>query len=355
MITISLCMIVKNEEKRLERCLESIKDVVDQIVIVDTGSDDGTKKIADRYTQAVYDFKWIDDFAAARNYSFSKAECDYILWLDADDILLPQDAEKLNKLKARLDPKVDGITFLYHYAFDEEKNPSLVFRRIRLVKREKNYIWRGFIHEYVEVDGKVIDEDIIVTHTRDHGDSDRNLNIYIKKKKEGVSFTPRDQYYYAKELYYHRKLGEAISELKKSTTMNLWVEDKLDALYCIADCYQWQEEYKKAREALYECFELKSPRAEGLYRLAKTFQEEKKYENAIYWYESIFTLKKPDTAGFLFDEYWTWKPHLELCCCYYQMNDVVKAIYHNEKAAQFKPNDGAVQYNREFFESLKEK
>ena len=66
-------MIVKNEEKVLARCLDSIRGFVDEIIIVDTGSDDDTKRIARKYTDKVYDFEWIDDFAAARNYSFSKA------------------------------------------------------------------------------------------------------------------------------------------------------------------------------------------------------------------------------------------------------------------------------------------
>ena len=73
MITISLCMIVKNEEKVLARCLDSIADLMDEIIIVDTGSSDNTKEIAKKYTDKIYDFAWIDDFSAARNYSFSKA------------------------------------------------------------------------------------------------------------------------------------------------------------------------------------------------------------------------------------------------------------------------------------------
>ena len=80
-------MIVKNEEKVLARCLESVKDIVDEIIIVDTGSNDKTKEIAYRYTQNVYDFEWAQDFSAARNYSFSKATKDYQMWLDADDII----------------------------------------------------------------------------------------------------------------------------------------------------------------------------------------------------------------------------------------------------------------------------
>ena len=69
MVTISLCMIVKNEEKILARCLDSIADLMDEIIIVDTGSADATKAIAANYTDKVYDFEWIGDFAAARNFA----------------------------------------------------------------------------------------------------------------------------------------------------------------------------------------------------------------------------------------------------------------------------------------------
>ena len=72
MAKISLCMIVRDEEEVLERCLESIADCVDEIVIVDTGSVDRTKEIAQRFTDKIYDFQWVDDFSAARNFDFSK-------------------------------------------------------------------------------------------------------------------------------------------------------------------------------------------------------------------------------------------------------------------------------------------
>ena len=73
MVTFSLCMIVKNEEAVLDRCLSSIADLMDEIIIVDTGSTDGTKEIAGRYTDRIYDFPWKNDFSAARNFSFSRA------------------------------------------------------------------------------------------------------------------------------------------------------------------------------------------------------------------------------------------------------------------------------------------
>ena len=110
MASISLCMIVKNEEEVLGRCLDSVSDLVDEIIIVDTGSVDETKRIASVYTDKVETFPWIDDFAAARNFAFQKGTGDYLFWLDADDVITEEEQKKLMKLKMRLDqekPDVD--------------------------------------------------------------------------------------------------------------------------------------------------------------------------------------------------------------------------------------------------------
>ena len=90
-VTLSLCMIVKDEERTLERCLNSVKSFINEIIIVDTGSKDKTKEIAKAFNAKIYDFKWINDFAAARNFSFRKATSDYILWLDGDDFINSED------------------------------------------------------------------------------------------------------------------------------------------------------------------------------------------------------------------------------------------------------------------------
>lgn len=137
MITVSLCMIVKNEEDTIGRCLDSVKEVVDEFVIVDTGSSDNTKNMIKKYTNNIYDFKWIDDFSAARNFAFSKATKDYIFWLDADDILLPEDIKKFKFLKKNLDTSIDSVTMKYNIGFDEYGNITTSYRRNRLVKREK--------------------------------------------------------------------------------------------------------------------------------------------------------------------------------------------------------------------------
>ena len=84
---LSVCMIVKNEQEILERCLNCVKKFADEIIIVDTGSSDKTVSIAKQFTDKVYHFDWCDDFAKARNFSFEKASLDYICWLDADDFI----------------------------------------------------------------------------------------------------------------------------------------------------------------------------------------------------------------------------------------------------------------------------
>ncbi|MCE5264217.1 MAG: glycosyltransferase [Deltaproteobacteria bacterium] len=93
--TLSLCMIVKNEEQHLVRCLKSIRDIVDEIIVVDTGSTDKTKEIARVFGARVFDFPWTGDFAAARNHSLAQATGHWILILDADEVLSPLDFKEL--------------------------------------------------------------------------------------------------------------------------------------------------------------------------------------------------------------------------------------------------------------------
>ena len=95
MSTISLCMITKNEERYLEQCLNSVKEIVDEIIIVDTGSTDKTKEIAKKFKAKIIDFKWIDDFSAARNESLKHAAKDWILVLDADEVIEKNDFKKI--------------------------------------------------------------------------------------------------------------------------------------------------------------------------------------------------------------------------------------------------------------------
>ena len=95
---LSLCMIVKNEEKAIGNCLSSVREIADEIIIVDTGSTDRTKEIASEFGAKIFDFKWGDDFSKARNESLKHATKEWILVLDADEEISKEDLPKLRNL-----------------------------------------------------------------------------------------------------------------------------------------------------------------------------------------------------------------------------------------------------------------
>ncbi|UWG97843.1 glycosyltransferase family 2 protein [Dehalobacter sp. DCM] len=354
-ITISLCIIVKNEEKTLGRCLDSVKDMCDEIVIVDTGSTDRTKEIAQQYTDRIFDFTWIDDFAAARNFAFSQATRDYILWLDADDILLDEDREKLLTLKRNIDPLVDVVSMLYHYAFDQYGKVSFSFRRNRLVKRNKNFRWVGAVHEYLAVSGNTLNSDICVTHRRIQGhNSDRNLKIFERRKDKGEPFYPRDLYYYGNELFDHQLHSRAIEVyLEFLETEQGWVEDKISACGKLADCFEALGKKQQQLEYIFKSFEYASPRAEFCCRLGFYFLNEKRYEQSISWYKLATRLEKPaDSSGFMVEACWTWLPHLQLCVCYDRLGQYELAYEHNELARRYHPENPQVLYNKTYLEGI---
>ena len=232
MATISLCMIVKDEELTLERCLQCAKGFADEIVVADTGSMDRTKEIAEKYADVVCDFQWCADFAAARNFSFSKATKDYCMWLDADDVVPESEQKKIVALKEKLEEtKADVVMMPYDVAFDAGGKPTFSYFRERIVKNTGRPLWEGRVHEVITPYGNIIHEDIHVEHRKEKAyDTDRNLLIYEKMRAEGCVFSPREQFYYARELYYHGRYGEAIDEFRMFMGREgAWLENKLEA------------------------------------------------------------------------------------------------------------------------------
>lgn len=201
MITISLCMIVKNEEKILARCLDSVADLCDEIVIVDTGSTDGTKEIAKRYTDRIYDFQWIDDFSAARNYAFSKATQEYIYSADADEVLDAKNRQRFRILKEAMLPEIEIVQMKYGnqmqfdtvYNFDEEYRPKL-FKRLR------EFVWTEPIHETVRLDPVVYDSDVVITHLPESSHAKRDLANFHRHVLKGYCLPRRLHNMYAREL-----------------------------------------------------------------------------------------------------------------------------------------------------------
>lgn len=201
-MTISCVMIVKNEEKILGRCLDSIKDLMDEIVIVDTGSTDQTKEIAQKYTDKIYDFAWTGDFSEARNFAFSKATMDYIYSADADEVLDETNHVKFRALKDMLPEDVEIVQMKYGnqlqystvYNFDEEYRPKL-FKRLR------SFVWQDPVHEMVRLDPVVFDSEVVITHMPTESHGSRDLAIFYKKTVSGEKLSKRLYGMYVRELF----------------------------------------------------------------------------------------------------------------------------------------------------------
>ncbi len=201
MATISLCMIVKNEEKILARCLDSLKGLYDEAIIVDTGSTDATKEIAAKYTDKIYDFVWVDDFAKARNFAMSKASSDYIYMADADEVIDEENRQKFKILKTALDGSVEVVQMYYVnqlsngsvYNFDREP-------RAKLYKRVRNFEFIDPIHEVIRELPIVYDSDIDIIHMQEESHSGRDLATFRKAILRDGCLSNRLISMYAREL-----------------------------------------------------------------------------------------------------------------------------------------------------------
>ncbi|HZW31353.1 MAG TPA: glycosyltransferase, partial [Isosphaeraceae bacterium] len=169
---VTLVMIVRDEQDHLPRCLESVRGVFDEIVVVDTGSVDRTKAIAEEFGARVFDFVWIDDFSAARNAALAHATGDFVFWLDADDVLDPPEREKVTALLGRLRPG-DGTAYVVRCACDPGADGSggqTVVDQIRLFPRRDDVRWTYRVHEQIlpalkRVGVPVQWTDLVVRHT----------------------------------------------------------------------------------------------------------------------------------------------------------------------------------------------
>jgi len=165
--TLSLCMIVKNEEQHLARCLLSAGPAVDEMIVVDTGSTDRTRDIAQAYGARVFDFPWTNDFSEARNYSLSKAVGDWILVLDADEVISPQDYPEFEKIIAQKLSRPVAYTMITRnytyevtskgwtandrkYLGEEAGTGWFPSSKVRLFINDKRIRFQNPVHEFVE-------------------------------------------------------------------------------------------------------------------------------------------------------------------------------------------------------------
>jgi len=194
---ISLCMMVKNEERNLARCLDSVRDLTSDFIIVDTGSTDQTPCIAAQYGAKVipFDFTTID-FAAARNAALDRAHGRWILMLDADEVLEHDGTPKIEKLIAGGE---NAGYFLERHNHASDSQSPFTDYVVRLFPNRPNYRYRGRVHEIIDAailsgGGRLIKTDIRVDHSfsSDREARRRKNHWYIEILKEEIAADPSD-------------------------------------------------------------------------------------------------------------------------------------------------------------------
>ena len=352
-ITISLCMIVKNEEANLARCLKSVRGVFDEINIVDTGSTDRTVEIAREFTDRVFHFEWINDFAAARNFSFSKATMDYIFWLDADDVVTTMNRFKLLELKRTLKPQIEFVSMLYEYAYDEKGRSIMTQSRERLVKRSCNMQWKNPLHETIDITnflGTMVEIHISHKHNNKARSAERNTPIITELHETGEK-TARNLYYYALETSSNGKDEEALASFREFFALPMDAGNPFDPTSAYISCatlYIKRGEVEEAYELLMSQKEQLADKAEYYCTLALYHTAKNDTESVKSCCEKALACK----GGYFFgnmrvfdhrlEAYYYFIPNEILGRLYLKENNYEKALEHYEAAVRYRDTDPQV-------------
>jgi len=212
---LSLCIIVKNEEKNIGECLKSAKDLADEIIVTDTGSNDKTVEIAKSYGAKIEHFEWAKDFSAARNYCISKATCRWIIWLDADDRLPENTVDELRKILKKETP--NKVFYL-----EVSDNRGTKFSQVRVFPNKEEIKFNGRIHEQIlpsirKLGLSEIKLPLGIIHTG-YDDNEllkhkqlRNLELFKEQFPDEKGMNPLDMYHYGT---CYKILGEQEKALK---------------------------------------------------------------------------------------------------------------------------------------------
>lgn len=340
MISISVCMIVKNEANVLRRCLDSLQGLYEELIIVDTGSTDETKHIASEYTDLIYDFTWIDDFAAARNFAFSKATKDYIYSADADEMLDEENRRRFLELKQCLLPEVEIVQMQYltQTEFNTTENYSCDYRP-KLYKRLRKFTWIDPIHESVNLTPVVFESDIEILHLPESNHGKRDFHVFRKALAKGQTLSNKLQRMYARELmmagteedfakaeqnFLILALADDVDEPEEMHTIGYIILSHLQRLRCAdAEFFKWAMKSICTKPCSEICMEI------GNY-----YFERQDFQEAMVWFVNAMQ----ETEPVLLSDSKTRQPLARMVDCYEQLanQDELMAEFYRDEAENYR-------------------
>jgi len=358
---VSLCMIVKNEERFLKACLESARAGVDEICIVDTGSSDNTRAIAESFGARVIERTWRDDFAWARNEALAMATRRWILVLDADETLRPESIPALRAL-ASVPAWKSGLWVRCFNQVDDYKGTGASSHAIvRVFPNSPRIRFVSPIHEYVAFDNSETGIDawhspIAIDHygymnevVKERGKAGRNLAI-IEAAVRSEPDNPFHWYNLGTTALIEKRGEAAIAALERMAEL---VGDEArgfvpSALVFLSEAYMdYRADYESAiRHA--EASLQRSPRfSNAHFVLGKALSHLGRYEEAIVALEASIADMAYNGGQFLVDdEIGVWKAHSEIGSVYGRMGEKERALEWFEKALKNRPGVLPVMFNR---------
>lgn len=288
---ISICMIVKNEENILEKCLMQLYPLGYEIIIVDTGSTDNSRQIALRYTDKVYDFTWTGNFSEARNYAIGKASREYILMIDSDEIVVSFDKDKLEELIHKNPDKIGRVLIISEYSRGNESYRTS--SRLSRLFSKNLYCYEGRIHEQVVpidgvLPGDIYDAPVNIHHGGYDGGietrrkkTERNIELLLKElADEGEN--PYTLYQLGKSYYMQEDYKTACKWFDKALYYDL--DTRLEYVQDMVESYGYSlinsEQYEKAMQllAVYDEFAMS---ADFVYLMGLIYMNNAKFTEAI--------------------------------------------------------------------------
>lgn len=289
MITVSVCMIVKNEEDVLERCLNSLMTIADELIIIDTGSKDKTKEIASRYTDKIYNYEWQNDFAHARNYSFSKATMDFIYTADADEVIDEVNIDRFIKLKQAILPEIDIVQMKYtnQLQFGTTYNYETEYRP-KLFKRHREFVWINPIHETVIIEPVIFNSDIEIIHMPVKSHANRDFANILKIIESGVNLSQKLFIMYAKELFIagdNQDFHNARSYFEYSLECESRSVEEMKAAQCVlTKCGRIADDFDLILKNSLKNLADGKASAEVCYEVGEYFYQKEDYNEAAIWF-----------------------------------------------------------------------
>jgi tetratricopeptide (TPR) repeat protein len=347
---LSLAMIVKNEEKLIGRLLDGAAAVCDEMIVVDTGSTDATRGIAVDHGAEVHEIVWRDDFATARNASFAWCTGDWILWLDADDVLPPSTQEAIVALKGWLNDDVDTVVGPYQYSIAENGTVLLNVFRERLIRRQSGLRWEGKIHEVIPLPAgrSVLVPELVIEHRPDPErralNTNRNIDILEKEIANGHP-TPRTMFYYANELYDHRRWEEAARWYRRYLDVDgLGGADRYWALLFLAEASRVLGDNDGLLDAATRAIAEDPSRAEAYVTLARLYYDEEQWGRAAPLFIAA-TAATPPTSGFVRNIDYLYAPWDYLSVCLDRLGRRPEALAAAQRALDGNPEADRVRAN----------